>query len=103
MKTPKKRDYVRERLNESPQRKRFREERNQARAMVLDHLTLKYGETKAKAMIKGRDVDHIKALALHGKNVISNTRIRSKHANRADKSTIFKGRKTTRPRNPRKN
>ena len=51
---------------------------------------------------KGKDVDHKKPLALGGSSSKSNLRLRSQHANRSDKSTIFKGKKTTRPKNPRK-
>ena len=99
---PKPRDYTRERLNESPQRREARNERHKARRIVLKQLTVRYGESKAKAMIKGKDVDHKKPIALGGKTVSSNLRIRNPSANRSDKSTIFKGKKTTRPKNPRK-
>lgn len=89
-------------MNESPQRKKARTERNRARASMLRQLTSRHGSVKAKAMMKGKDVDHIKPLALGGKGSLSNLRLRNKHANRADKSTIFRGKKTTRPKNPRR-
>lgn len=95
------RNYTRERLNESPQRKKARAERNKARAMVKHQLTSKYGESKANAMLAGKDVDHKKPIALGGKTEASNLRIRNASANRSDKSTIFKGKKTTRPKHPR--
>jgi 5-methylcytosine-specific restriction endonuclease McrA len=98
---PKPRDYVRERLNESPQRRKARAERHKARAMIEHKLASKYGEAKAKAMLKGKDVDHKTPIALGGKTEMSNLRIRNAHSNRSDKSTIFKGKKTTRPKHPR--
>jgi hypothetical protein len=39
-----------------------------------------------KAALKGRDIDHVKALKAGGSNAMSNLRIRSVHANRADKT-----------------
>lgn len=48
------------------------------------HMVKKYGA----AMLKGKDIDHIHPLAAGGKPEGSNIRIRSAHANRADK-TVF--------------
>lgn len=100
--SPNKRNYVNERLNESPQRKVARNNRNKARRMVLAQLTAKYGSIRAHQMMKGRDDDHKRPIALGGKNTMSNLRLRSHKANISDKSNIFKGRRTTRPKNPRK-
>lgn len=97
-----KRDYVNERLNESPQRKQARKDRNKARRTILKELTAKYGSVKANHMMKGKDVDHKKPIALGGSTARSNLRLRGHKANISDKSTIFKGKKTTRPKNPRK-
>ena len=99
----KKRNYTTERLNESPQRKRARAERNKARAIVRHQLTAKYGAERADQMLHNKDVDHVKPISLGGKTEPSNLRIRSQHANRSDKSTIFDGKKTTRPKDPRHN
>lgn len=99
---PQARDYTRERLNESPQRKKARAARNRARAAYRAKLVAKYGEAVADRMMKDKDVDHKKPLSQGGSNDASNTRLRDPSANRADKGTIFKGKKTTRPKNPRK-
>lgn len=95
------RDYTRERLNESPARKKARAERNKARAHMLRQLTEKYGAEVAKEMMNGKDVDHKKPLSQGGSNRPSNLRLRDASENRADKGTIFKGKKTTRPKDPR--
>lgn len=97
----KERDYVRERLNESPERKRFRRERQKARRAVTRQLTEKHGAAVADKMMSGRDVDHKKPLSQGGSNRPSNWRLRDDNANRADKGTIFRGKKTTRPKDPR--
>ncbi len=96
------RDYTRERLNESPERKRARAARNKARRDKLRQLTEKHGAAKAAQMMKGKDVDHKKPLSQGGSNRLSNLRLRDPKENQSDKGTIFKGRRTTRPKNPRK-
>lgn len=55
--------------------------RNRARY----HAVKKYGE----AMLRGKDIDHIHPAAAGGKDTETNLRIRSAHANRADKK-VFK-------------
>ena len=95
------RDYVQERLNESPQRKKARAMRNKARRDMLRQLTEKHGAAIADKMMSGRDVDHKKPLSQGGSNRPSNWRLRDDNANRADKGTIFRGKKTTRPKSPR--
>lgn len=52
--------------------------RNKARRLMIRKM--------GKAALKGKDVDHIKALAAGGGGGMSNLRIRSVHSNRADKS-----------------
>lgn len=97
------RDYKREAATESDERKRNRAARNRARRKVRNQLTEKYGAAQADRMMQGKDVDHKKPLSQGGaKTSDSNLRLRSEHANRADKGTIFKGKKTTRPKNPLK-
>ena len=49
------------------------------------HMVKKYGA----AMLKGKDIDHIKPLAAGGAAEGANIRLRSAHANRADK-TVFR-------------
>ncbi len=96
------RDYTNERLNESPERKRNRALRNKARRDLLRQLTEKHGAAVAKRMMEGKDVDHKKPLAQGGSARLSNLRLRDPKENQSDKGTIFKGKKTTRPKNPRK-
>ena len=96
------RDYKREAKTESPERRKHRAERNKARRAFHRQLTDKYGEAVADKMMKGKDVDHKKPLSQGGSTKMSNLRLRSEHSNRADKGTIFKGKKTTRPKNPLK-
>jgi hypothetical protein len=98
-----KRDYKRERETESKERMQHRSDRNKARRMMLKHLTAKHGAEQANRMLSGADVDHIKPLSQGGGTTIGNLRLRSRHANRSDKGTIFRGSKTTRPKNPEKN
>jgi hypothetical protein len=100
---PAKRDYTRERLNESQARKDGRAARNRARRKVLNQLTEKHGRAVAERMMKGKDVDHKKPVAQGGSNSMSNLRLRDRKENQSDKGTIFKGKRTTRPKNPRKN
>jgi hypothetical protein len=96
------RDYKREQATESPARKAGRAARNRARRAVFNRLAEKYGKTKAKQMMQGKDVDHIKPVAQGGSNAASNLRLRDRKENQSDKGTIFKGKKTTRPKNPEK-
>lgn len=98
-----KRNYVEERLNESKERKENRAARNRARRKVFNALKERHGEAKALLMIRGKDIDHIKPLSQGGsKTDMSNLRIRNRKENQSDKGTIFRGKKTTRPANPRK-
>lgn len=57
-------------------------ERNRAHYAMVK----KYG----KALLKGRDLDHIKPLAAGGSNDPSNWRMRSAAANRGDKTVFHK-------------
>lgn len=93
---PTKRNYKREEALQGPKRKKARAARNRARYAVLKKLTEKYGATKAKQMMEGKDVDHIKPLSQGGSNDTSNLRLKDDNANRRDKR-MFKGRRTTRP------
>ena len=56
-----------------------------ARNRARYHAIKKYGE----AMLRGKDIDHIKPLAAGGSADLSNTRIRDASENRGDKS-VFK-------------
>jgi hypothetical protein len=83
------RNYSRDKLyEESPQQVRNREERNLARKHALQSVAKTHNIpiSKAKAMKKGQDVDHIKSLKDGGSNKKSNTRWRSIHSNRGDKT-----------------
>jgi hypothetical protein len=91
------RNYKREEMLQGPRRKEARRKRQRARYAVMRLLTHKYGATKAGEMMQGKDVDHIKPLAVGGSNKITNFRLRSEHSNRADKK-IFAGSRTTRPK-----
>lgn len=82
---PTKRNYVRERLMESPKRKKDRAARNKARREA----GLKVGDP--------RTADHKKPLRSGGSNSKSNVRIRSASANSADN-----GGKGGRPKGGRK-
>jgi hypothetical protein len=96
-----KRNYRREeRMQGLEKRKRERAARNRARYAYLKKLTAKYGATRAREMMEGKDVDHIKSLAEGGSNKPSNLALRSAHQNRGDKD-IFEGRRTTRPKHHR--
>lgn len=66
---------------------------------MVKNLTEKYGATQASHMMAGKDVDHKKSLAEGGSNNPANLRLRDAHNNRADKH-MFKGKRTTRPKNP---
>lgn len=96
------RDYKREKQTESKERMQHRSNRNKGRRIMLAHLTKKHGAEKARAMMQGKDVDHVKPLAQGGGITIGNLRLRKPLANQSDKGTIFKGKKTTRPKNPTK-
>jgi len=48
------------------------------------HMVKKYGA----AMLKGKDIDHIKPVAAGGTDAPSNLRLRSAHENRGDKSVF---------------
>jgi len=97
------RDYARESATESPERRRNRALRNKARRDLLRQLTEKHGAAVAKKMMEGKDVDHHKPLSQGGTGKLSNLRLRDPSSNRSDKGTIFKGRRTTRPKNALKN
>jgi hypothetical protein len=95
------RDYKREALLESPDRRRERAARNKARRDMMRKLTEKHGKAVAERMMRGKDVDHKKPLSQGGSTGASNLRLRDASENRADKR-MFKGRRTTRPKNPLK-
>jgi hypothetical protein len=59
-----------------------RSQRNKARRIVLASLIKKYGTTRAKAMMKGKDVDHKKPIAAGGSNRLSNLRLLDPEKNR---------------------
>lgn len=80
------RDYKEEYRKESAKRRRQRSERNKARRLMFKKLAKKYGKAQAERMMKGKDVDHIKALNAGGKTVISNLRLRDPSKNSADKT-----------------
>jgi len=62
-----------------------RSQRNKARREVFNMLEEKYGASKAKAMMKGKDVDHIKSIRKGGANTKSNLRLLTPAKNRGDK------------------
>lgn len=70
-----KRDYKQEYAIESPQRRKFRSERNSARQTLMHMGLVHKGD--------GKDVDHKQPLSKGGANVRSNLRVRSAHANRS--------------------
>lgn len=65
------RDYVQERLNESPQRRKDRAKRNKARRELEREGKVHKGD--------GKVVDHKKPLSKGGGTERSNLRVRSKH------------------------
>lgn len=69
----------------SPEQRRKRSLRNKARRIVFSSLSKKHGKSKAKEMMRGKDVDHIKTLKSNGSNNRSNLRLISKSKNRARK------------------
>ena len=64
------RDYVQERLNESPQRRKDRAKRNKARRELMREGKVKKGD--------GKVVDHKKPLSKGGGTERSNLRVKSK-------------------------
>jgi len=96
------RNYKREQEGESKERKAGRAARNRARRKMFNHLAAKHGKAVAERMMEGRHVDHKKPYALGGGNSLSNLRLRDAKENISDKGKIFDGKRTTRPRNPRK-
>lgn len=64
------RDYVQERLNESPQRRKDRAKRNKARRQLEREGLVKKGD--------GKVVDHKKPLSKGGSTARSNLRVKSK-------------------------
>ena len=63
----------------------------------MKEYTAKYGATKAKSLLAGKDVDHKRPLSVGGSNSRSNLRLRDPKPNRSDKS-MFRGKRTTRPK-----
>ncbi len=59
-----------------------RVKRNQARAIMKRELTERYGEARAKQMMKGKDVAHVKSVRKGGTNAPSNLKLQPKSANR---------------------
>ena len=62
-----------------------RVQRNQARAIMEDKLTERYGEARAKQMMKGKDVAHKVPVTKGGSNSPSNLVLQSPAANRGRK------------------
>lgn len=71
MAKPESRDYVQERLNESPQRRKDRAKRNKARRQLEREGKVHKGD--------GKVVDHARPLSKGGSTSRSNLRVRSKH------------------------
>jgi len=82
------RDYTRERLLESPERRKKRAARNKARRMLMREGKVSKGD--------GKDVDHKKPLRAGGTSSKGNLRVRSSTANRADNGG--KGGRPTKPK-----
>lgn len=82
------RNYKREASLQSKRDKQNRSERNKARRILHAALVKKYGEARADAMMKGKDVDHITPLEDGGSNAASNLRLRSIRSNRSDKRPV---------------
>lgn len=72
---PTKRNYTKERLNESPQRRKDRAQRNKARRQMVKKGAVKKGD--------GKHVDHKKPLRSGGKTTKGNLRVKSASANSA--------------------
>jgi hypothetical protein len=96
------RDYKHEASLESPERKKARSDRNKARRLKFKQLSARHGPAVAKRMMEGKDVDHKKPVALGGKTKLSNLRLRDPSENSSDKRKLFAGKRTTRPKNPKK-
>lgn len=62
-----------------------RVKRNQARAIMKEKLTEKYGEARAEQMMKGKDVAHIKPVSKGGTNAPSNLKLQPRSVNRGRK------------------
>jgi len=62
-----------------------RVKRNQARAIMKEKLTEKYGEARAEQMMKDKDVAHIKPVSKGGTNAPSNLKLQPRSANRGRK------------------
>lgn len=62
-----------------------RVKRNQARAIMKEKLTERYGAAKAEQMMKGKDVAHIKPVSKGGTNAPSNLKLQPRSANRGRK------------------
>lgn len=93
----KKRDYDREVSLRPASYNKEKAARARARYAMLKKLTAKYGAAKAKRMMEGKDVDHIKPISQGGDgDSLKNVRLRDKSENRADKR-MFRGKRTTRP------
>ena len=69
-----------------------RSQRNKGRRKKLAELTKKYGAAKAKKMMEGKDVDHVKPIKKGGTNSSRNLRLSKPSKNRSDKKMV--GRKT---------
>lgn len=83
------RDYSKDKSYEnSPTQIKNREERNLARAHALHSVAKTHNLTPAQAKKKmhDKDVDHKKSLKGGGSNLKKNTRWRSIHSNRGDKT-----------------
>lgn len=91
-----KRNYAREASLESPARKKARAERHKARRLVEASLAKKYGKTRAKQIMDGKDVNHNHPLSLGGSNKIGNLSLISPKNNQ--EKYMFKGKRTTRPK-----
>jgi hypothetical protein len=94
------RNYRKEERMQGAHRKIERAARNRARYAFLKKLTEKYGAVRARQMMAGKDVNHIKSLAQGGSNATSNLELISKKKNRSDKK-LFRGKRTTRPKRHR--
>lgn len=69
----------------SKKRTDIRVKQNAARSLFMKKLKEKHGEAKAKQMMKGKDVDHIKPLNKWWTNKMGNLRLISVYKNRSRK------------------
>lgn len=60
-------------------------DRNRARRIVFRKLAAKVGKSRARQMMKGKDVDHIKPIVHGGTTTPSNLRLLTPHKNRGMK------------------